>query len=178
MRRPLYLATLLILQAALILKLAPPLANAIRTDVAPGLAPGGWPALLQLVATATAVAGASLALAFPVVAMSRHRRGGLLRFLGLPGWAIALALAGVAVFLAGSLALASVPMLPVDARMTVVLLARTGTAGGLALMIAGVLSAELLRRNVISKRALETSASLRLGGIEGARSPELGTRTL
>ena len=176
MRRPLYLATLLILQMALIIKLAPPLAHAIRIDTAPGLAPGGWPALLQLVATAAAVAGASLALAFPGVAMSRHRRGGLLRFLGLPQWAIALAIAGTGVFIAATLALTSVPMLPVDARMTAVLLARPGVAGGLALMIAGVLSAELLRRNVIPRQALETSARLRSGRIEGTCPPELRTR--
>ena len=163
MRRPLYLVTLLLLQFALVVKLAPPLAQAIRIDTAPGLAPGGWPALLQLVAIAASVAGASLALAFPIVAMSRHRRGGLLRFLGLPQWAIALALAGAGTFIAGSLALVSIAMFPVEARMTAVLLARPAAAGGLALMIAGVLCAELLRRNVIPRQALETSARLRSG---------------
>ena len=176
MRRPLYLTTLLILQFALIIKLAPPLAHAIRIDIAPGFAPGGWPALVQLVATAAAVAGASLALAFPIVAMSRHRRGGLLRFLGLPLWSITLAFAGMGVFVAGTLAQTSIPMLPVDARMTAVLLARPAVAGGLALMIAGVLSAELLRRNVIPRQAIEASARLRSGRIKVNGPSEIRTR--
>ncbi len=61
----LYLLALLALQLALIVKLAPPLAQALRTDALPGLAPEGLPALLQFVATGLAVAGAALALAFP-----------------------------------------------------------------------------------------------------------------
>ena len=76
MLRPLYLATLLILQLALVVKVAPPLAQALRVDALAGLAPGGWPAMLQLIATGLAVAGAALALVFPGVALSRHRRSG------------------------------------------------------------------------------------------------------
>ena len=94
MRRRLYLSTLLVLQLALIVKLTSPLAHALRVDAAPGMAPGGWPAILQLVATAAAVAGTSLALVFPGLALSRHRRGGALRFLGMPRWAVTLALIG------------------------------------------------------------------------------------
>jgi len=57
MLRPLYLTALLILQIALVVKLAPPLAQALRIDALPSLAPEGWPAMLQLGATGLAVAG-------------------------------------------------------------------------------------------------------------------------
>jgi len=159
--RPMYLATLCILQFALIAKIAPPLAEAIRIDIALGHAAGSWLAVIQIVATAAAVSGTSLALAFPIVAMSRHWSGGRVRFVGLPSWASATALAGAGAFVAGSLALKCVPMLPVDARMAVVLIARPSVAGGLALMIAGVLCAELLRRAVVPRRTLEASERLR-----------------
>src|SRR4029450_4476986 len=86
MQRSLYLTTLLLLQIALIGWVAPPLARLLPLVTAPGLAPGGWPAMLQLVATAATIAGTSVALAFPVVALVRHRRSGPPRFLGLPEW--------------------------------------------------------------------------------------------
>ena len=57
MLRPLYLTALLILQIALVVKLAPPLAQALRIDALPSLAPEGWLAMLQLGATGLAVAG-------------------------------------------------------------------------------------------------------------------------
>jgi hypothetical protein len=66
MVRRLYLLALLALQLALIVRLAPPLAQALRADALPGLAPQGLPALLQFVATGPAVAGAALASRFPV----------------------------------------------------------------------------------------------------------------
>ena len=53
MVRPLYLATLSLLQLALVVKFAPPLAQALRADALPGLAPDGWPAMLQFVATSS-----------------------------------------------------------------------------------------------------------------------------
>ena len=44
----------------------------------------------------------------------RHRRAGAPRFLGLPGWAVALALAGTSLLGAAALVLALAPMLPDD----------------------------------------------------------------
>jgi hypothetical protein len=178
MHRLLYLTTLLILQLALIGKLAPPLAQALRLDLAPGLAPGGWPAMLQLVATAAAIAGTSLVLVFPLVAMARHRRGGGQRFDGLPKWAITLALAGAIGLAAGFVAQAFIPMLPVDLRMTAVLVTRPVVAGGLALATAGVLSAELLRRSVLPARAVTELERQRSGRVEVTHPPELRTRTV
>jgi hypothetical protein len=175
MRRRLYLITLVILQLALVFKLAPPLGEALRLDVAPGLAPRGWPAVLQLVATAAAIFGASLALAFPGFALARHRRGGALRFYGLPGWAIVLSFCGAIALAAGFVALALVPMLPVEARMTAILIARPVVAGGLALVTAGVLCAELLRRSIASVRA-SNERSRRTGRVEVTHPPDLRTQ--
>jgi len=129
----LYRFTLLALQLALVVKLAPPLAQALRADALPGLAPEGLPAMLQFVATGLAVAGASLALAFPGVALVRHQRAGPHRFQGLPAWAVALALAGTFLLATAALLLTAVPMLPDGIGMTAALVARSVIAGGLAL---------------------------------------------
>ena len=174
MRRSLYLVTLVLLQIALIGWVSPPLAQALRLETAPGLAPGGWPAMLQLVATAATIVGTSVALAFPALALTRHRRSGSQRFLGLPGWATALASCGSAAMLAACVALALVSMLPVDAQMTAVLIARPIAAGGLAVAAAGVLCAELLRRSVAPARASAGSRS-KPGRIEVTHPPELRT---
>jgi len=154
MHRRLYLATLVVLQIALIGWISPPLAQALRFETAPGLAPGEWPSMLQLLATAATIVGTSGALAFPALALARHRRSGPLRFLGLPRWATALASCAIAAMCAAFVALALVPMLPVDARMTAALIARPIAAGGLALAAAGVLCAELLRRSVAPAREI------------------------
>lgn len=175
MHRSLYLTTLLLLQIALIGWVAPPLARMLPLVTAPGLAPGGWPALLQLVATAATVAGTSVALAFPVLALARHRRSGPLRFLGLPEWATVLASCGMAALAAGLAALALVPILPADARMTAVLVARPVVAGGLAVATAGVLCAELLRRSVAPVRESADHRRSRPGRVEVTHPPELRT---
>jgi hypothetical protein len=174
MHRRLYLTTLFLLQIALIGWIAPPLAQVLQLETAPGLAPAGWPAILQLVATAATIVGTTVVLAFPIVALMRHRRGGPLRFLGLPAWATVLASSGMAALCAGSVMLALVPMLPIDGRMTAVLIARPVVAGGLALATAGVLCAELLRRSVAPAR--ETADHRRKPGrIEVTHPPELRT---
>ena len=174
MFRLIYLATLAVLQLALIVQLAPPLARALRTDALAGLAPEGWPALLQLFAMGLAVAGTALALVFPGVALARHKRAGAMRFLGLPRWAIALAIAGVLILTAATVALGLAPALPAEIRITVLLVARPALTGGLALATAGVLCAELLRRSIPArgaKPALRHSA----GRIEVTYPPELRT---
>ena len=178
MVRPLYLAALLTLQLALMAKLAPPLAQALRIDALSDLAPEGWPAMLQFVETSLAVAGAALALAFPGFALARHQRAGVLRFLGLPGWAVALALAGTSLLGAAALVLALAPMLAGEARSTAVLLARSGFAGGLALATAGVLCAEILRHSVAAARTAQPGAYPAPGRIEVTYPPELRTRAL
>ncbi len=171
----LYLFTLLALQLALVVKLAPPLAQALRTDALPGLAPEGLPATLQFVAMGLAVGGAALALAFPGLALVRHQRAGPHRFLGLPAWAVTLALAGTFLLAAAALLLTVAPMLPAGMGMTAALIARSGIAGGVALAAAGVLCAELLRRSVPKGRLALPDGDPRRGRIEVTHPPDLRT---
>lgn len=175
MRRLLYLSTLLALQLALIVLLAPPIAHALRVDAAPGTAPSGVPALLQLVATGAAVAGASLALAFPGIALARHRRDGPHRFAGIPRFAVTLALAGTATLAAGAIAWTAAPMLPAEAGMTSALVARPVVAAGLALATAGALCAELLRRSIASAHAAAVRPRGEAARVEVTHPPELRT---
>jgi len=175
MRRQLYMVTLLILQLALVCKLAPPFARALTSEIAPGLAPSGWPATLQLVATAAAIVGSSLAFTFPLYALARHRQGGELRFHGLPEWSVTLALAGTAILGAGVSAQALVPLLPVDERMTAVLLARPLAIAGIALAAAGVLCAELFRHGIAAAHRSGERERRRPGRIEVTHPPELRT---
>ncbi len=176
MRRRLYLSALLVVQLALVVQFATPLAHALRVDTAPGLAPAGWPALLQLVATAAAVAGTSLALVFPGLALARHQRVGAQRFMGMPRWAVTLALSGALVLAVGVIALVAAPMAPGDARLTLALVARPVIAGGLALATAGVLCAELLRRNRAPEPVSSPRAHRPSGRVEVTHPPELRTR--
>jgi hypothetical protein len=66
-------------------------------------------------------------------------------------------------------------MLPDDMRMTAVLLARSGIAGGLAMAAAGVLCAELLRRSVAAGRSALPGSHSGHGRIEVTHPPELRT---
>jgi hypothetical protein len=175
MLRPLYLAALSVLQLALFAKFAPPLALALRTDISPGLAPDGWPAMLELVATGLAVSGAALALAFPGVALARHRRAGAHRFLGLPRWAIAVALAGASLLAAAALVATLAPILPAGVGRAAELVTRSVIAGGLAMATAGVLCAELLRRSVAAVGSSRPGDRRARGRIEVTYPPELRT---
>ena len=174
MIRRLYLATLLALQLVLIARVAPRLAVALHADAALGAFPGGWPALAQWLGAAAAIVGVTLALVFPGVALLRHQQRGRPRFIGLPRWSVAFALAGGATLIAGVVLHATLPLLAVDARLPAALVARNVQNAGLALAAAGTLCAELLRRSVAPLR--NTSARRNVGTIEVTDPPELRTR--
>ena len=174
MLRSVYLATLTFLQLALIAKLAPPLALALRADVLAGPAPEGWPAMLQLFATGLAVAGTALALVFPGIALARHRRAGAMRFLGLPRWAVALAISGVAILGAAAVAVALASSMPAEIRIVVLLVSRPAFTGGLALGVAGALCGELLRRSVPA-RGVKPALRPVTGHIDVTSPPDLRT---
>ena len=91
MHRRLYQITLVVLQIALCFQLATPLAQALQRGLALGAFPEGALAMIQLASAAAAVSGGALALAFPVLALLRHRQRGAMRFDGLPRWSVALA---------------------------------------------------------------------------------------
>jgi hypothetical protein len=148
MVRRLYQATLLALQLALLVEVAPQIAIALALNAAFGAFPHGWPAIVHVASIAAAVVGGALTLAFPGIALLRHRQRGTLRFGGLPDWAVVLSLAGGTLFALGLAVNSIVPFLAPDARMAAVLTARPALDAGIALMAAGVLWAELLRRSI------------------------------
>jgi hypothetical protein len=175
MVRRLYQVTLVALQVALLIQFAPPLAQALWRGVGLGAFPGGSFAVLQVASAAAAIGGGALALAFPGFALLRHRQRGQARFGGLPRWSVALALAGAAVFLVGASLNSVAPLLAPSDRMAAALIARSMLNAGLALMAAGVLCAEVLRRGVgVPRRVLmPRDGSQR---IEVTHPPELATR--
>jgi len=176
MHRRFYQITLVVLQVALFVQLATPLAQALRRGLAFGAFPEGFVAMIQLTSAVAAVSGGALALAFPVLALLRHRQRGPLRFDGLPRWSVALAIAGGLIFLAGTALNSVVPLLPPENRMAAVLTARPVVNAGLALMAAGVLCAEVLRRGVGMPRRITAPRDTPPLRIEVTHPPELATR--
>ena len=175
MMRRLYQITLVALQVALLVQIVPPLAEGLWRGVALGAFADSRLSLIQAGSAAAAIAGGALALAFPALALLRHRQRGRPRFGGLPRWSVALALTGAVIFLLGGLLNGVVPLLAPDHRMAAVLSARPILNAGLALMAAGVLCAEVLRRGVGVPQVVATrdDASAR---IEVTHPPELATR--
>src|SRR4249920_2813012 len=94
--RAAYLAALALLQAALLIDVAPRLAAALVPRAHLALGPA-WLTVAQGAGYALALAGSAIALAFPVIAFARHARGRM-RFLGLPRFGIWLAIAGASAF--------------------------------------------------------------------------------
>jgi len=176
MTRRLYQITLVALQVALLVQIAPPLAQGLWRGVALSAFSHGPLVLIQVVSAGAAIAGGALALAFPALALLRHRKRGQLRFGGVPRWSVALALAGTAIFLLGVLLNGVIPLLAPGDRMAAVLTARPVLNAGLALMAAGVLCAELLRRGVGAPRVIVVAADAGSPRIEVTHPPELATR--
>jgi hypothetical protein len=176
MFRRLYQMTLVALQVALMVQIVPPLAQALRHGVAFGAFPHGPLAVIQVASAALAITGGALALAFPGLALIRHVRRGPPRFGGLPRWSVALALAGAAVFMAGAALSGALPWLAPENRMTAVLTARPVQNAGLALMAAGVLWAEVMRRSVGVPRMAIVPRHSATQRIEVTHPPELATR--
>jgi hypothetical protein len=173
MVRWLYLATLVALQATLVAVVAPVLAEAVRTGL-PGLED---PVDIARAAAGTvAIAATALTLAFPGFALARHHRRGRARFAGLPRWAIAKALAGGGVFVA-ALALAGIAALPGagDAPGFADLAAAARNAG-IALMAAGTLCAEVLRRPAGIPDAADASRAMSPPRHEVVAPADLATR--
>jgi hypothetical protein len=176
MFRRLYQVTLVALQIALVVQIAPPLAQSLQRGAAFGAFAHGPLAALQVACAVAAIVGAALALAFPGFALLRHRQRGVARFGGLPRWCVALAVAGAGIFLAGSFLYGMVSVLPRESRLATALTARPVMNAGLALMAAGVMCAECLRRSVGVPRIVVVAREPATGRIEVTHPPELATR--
>ncbi len=147
MMRVVYLAALAILQVMLAWQLVPTVALVLQEHIRLGTLPDGWPSILQVAAAAVCVVGAGLTLGYPSVALMRHAQRGAQRFAGLPAWTVLLTFAGI-VLLAGDAALrafAYAADVPQAARLIAAALPLAPT--GVALLSAGVLMGEILRRN-------------------------------
>ena len=165
MLRAAYLASLIVLELALITEVVPPLAEALRWRAAIAQAGDGTEAALRLTITLIGAAGAGVALAAPLFALLRHRQRGVLRFLGLPRWAIVPVVAGAAAF--AGCALAAPWLIDIEQRWADALaeLLEPLTLAATAVMTGGTLAAELLRRSVAPARLLrDLMPSRHVGG--------------
>ena len=176
MFRRLYQIALVALQVALLYQIVPPIAQALQRGASFGAFPHGPLAAVQVACAVAAVVGGALALAFPGLALLRHRQRGDSRFVGLPRWSVALAVAGAAIFVVGAALNGAVPLLPPESRMATVLTARPVINAGLALMAAGVLCAEFLRRSIGVPRIVVVARAPATERVEVTNPPELATR--
>jgi hypothetical protein len=147
MFRRLYLASLVLLQFVLIERVAPRALAALGGVMSSaGAMPDGWLALVEIAGTALALGGTALPLAAPSLTLLRHRQCGDRRFGGVPRWGAAVTVAGAALFVAAAAPWWLAPLLPVEWRVDVLLATEPCAEAGMALMAAGALCAELLRR--------------------------------
>jgi len=176
MLRRFYLATLVALQFALAFEVAPRLARVLRADVGAAGLHLDAPAFVGLGAVGVAAVGLALILIFPAIALARHHQRGEVRFRGLPRWAIAVALTGAAILVTVAAMNLAQPFAPADARTALSQIARPAATAGTALMAAGALCAELLRRSIAPWRHTVPFRSHAGGRVEVIDPPELRTR--
>jgi hypothetical protein len=174
--RAAYLATLAVLQVALMIDVAPRLAAALAPHAYLAFNPA-WLSVAQAAGFALALAGSALVLAFPVLALARHAQRGRMRFLGLPRFGARLAIVGAIAFAAakGLAWVAHSSLAIVDASVSEI--AASLSSGGIALMAAGALTAEVLRRGIAPMRVPIAPWHCRPVRIEVIDPPELATRT-
>ncbi|MBK7793456.1 MAG: hypothetical protein IPJ62_13650 [Betaproteobacteria bacterium] len=175
MLRLTYLLSLSLLQVALVVDVAPILAEALRLRSAVLQAPDAETALLRFAIAGVGMIGGSFALTAPLFALLRHHQRGALRFLGLPAWAVAVTIAGAAAFL---LAIALAAWLPeVDLPWVDALQDPEPpiALAAIALMAGGALAAELLRRSVAPPRRLRELMPARSGRVEVVHPDDLRT---
>jgi len=140
-----YLAALCVLQIMLAWQLVPIIALVLMRHVPLGRAADGWPAVLEIASAALCVVGAGLSLAYPSIVLMRHAQRGPQRFAGLPIWAVVLTFSGCALLAVDGAVRMLAPWLPIVQQRPLGA-ALPLAAPGVALMCAGALFAELLRR--------------------------------
>lgn len=173
MLRAAYLASLIVLELALATEVAPPVAEALRWRAAIAQAGDGTEAMLRLAITLVAAAGAGVALAAPLFALLRHRQRGVLRFAGLPRWAVVPVVAGTAAFVACALAAPWLVDLDQSWADALVELLPPLAVAAIAVMTGGTLAAEFLRRSVAPARLLRDLMPSRHAGRAVADAAEL-----
>ena len=173
--RAAYLATLALLQAALLIDVAPRLATALAPHARLAI-DAGWPSLARVAGHALAIAGAAIVLAIPALALARHARRGRMRFAGLPRFGIALGIAGATLYAAAQTIAIVAHWHPATLDAAAVGTAASVAGAGIALMAAGALTAEVLRRSVVPMRVPIAPWHCRPVRIEVIDPPDLATR--
>jgi hypothetical protein len=173
--RPGYLASLALLQLALMLDVAPPLAAALARDALAG-ASAASPVLVA--GYALTLVGTAIVLAFPALALGRHVQRDRCRFRGLPRPCIGAALTGALLYALAKASAIAVHLAPASIDASTALAVPSLATGGVALMSAGALAAEVLRRSVAPLRVPIAPWHCRPVRIEVIDPPELATRGL
>lgn len=176
MFRTAYLASLVVLQLALMSEVTPQVAEFIRFHAAILHAWDATTALLRLGVAGVAALGATIVLAAPGLALLRHHQRGGLRFLGLPSWAARCAIAGALLF-----------VLTFAAPHALALMAGAGgdfwaaveqplRDAAIAMTAGGAVGAELLRRSVSPPHVLRECMPIRHVHVEVVHPEDLRTR--
>lgn len=171
--RSAYLATLALLQAALLHDVAPRLAAALARDLRAG---AGAPWALHAAGYALTLVGTAIALAFPALALARHVQRGRCRFRGLPRPGVGAALAGALLYATAQTLVIAAHFAPTSLDASAALAAHSLAAGGVAFMAAGVIGAEVLRRSIAPVRVPIAPWHCAPVRIEVIDPPELATR--
>ena len=172
--RPAYLLMLALLQVAVLVDVAPPLAAILARDVHAFGAGGA--SLIRAAGYALTLAGTAVVLAFPALAFARHARGGRIRFRGLPRSCIAIALTGALLYALAKIAPILAHLSPMSTDVAAAAAAPALATAGIAIMAAGALVAEILRRSIAPVRVPIAPWQCRPVRIEVIDPPELATR--
>ena len=172
MTRRLYLASLLLLQLLLIVEVAPGWGRSLATGTVTVSVHDGWTAVVPLAGAGIALAGSAIALAAPSIALLRHHQRGARRFDGIPRWAARLTIGGAVLYVAASAPWWLARALPVESRVDTLLACAPCITAGVALMAAGALCAEVLRRGVRPMPPLPAAPRTEIAAATGrARAP-------
>ncbi len=172
--RPAYLLMLALLQMAVLVDVAPPLAAMLARDVH-ALGAGG-PSLVRAAGYALTLAGTAIVLGFPALAFARHAQRGRCRFRGLPRSCIAAALTGALLYAVAHIVSLALRLAPMTIDVAIVVAAPALATAGIAIMAAGALAAEILRRSIAPVRVPIAPWHCRPVRIEVIDPPELATR--
>jgi len=176
MLRPAYLLTLVSLQITFAIAAVPPLTRMLSAQVGAAAGHGIVPAIVQLASCSLAALGLAVVLNFPAIALLRHLQRGVVRFRGIPHWAVGVALCGTVILVTAVAAKTLLQLLPVDARTIATLIERPAFTACVALMAAGALCAELLRRSVAPPRSPAPRLRFSPSRIEVTQPRDLRTR--
>jgi hypothetical protein len=175
MLRLAYLVSLLVLQLALVTDIVPLLGESLRLRAAIAQAPDADAALLRFAIAGVGMIGASFVLATPLFALLRHRQRGPLRFAGLPGWAVMLAITGAGAYGAGTTLAALLSEFDLPWFDVLLSHERPIALAAIALMAGGALAAETLRRSVAPPRLLRDLMPRSSGRVEVVHPADLRT---